>query len=337
MSLEPVLKALGIEARKRGSEWSALCPDPAHNDRNPSWLLRDDPGSERHGLHHCWSCGFSGSLVDLVMFVRRVPYRVAKAWLEGEGHAFDDAPPVATTTNLKVRHNGRNRFHVPDGVDFAPLARWVTPARAYAESRHILPEQVDRWGIGYAVDGPLAGRIVIPYVNAAGRMRGYTARTYIGDTVRYKEPGASEGADGSTMFGERYWDSVSRETVFVAEGALNALAVERALRSGDSWPCVAATAGSSLRVAHAAKLSTFSSIVVLTDPDAAGDKLADQIANECGIFPKITRVRLREGTDADSIGPEELRRAIDERKRQRDLSRLDPERGRGQGSGNRSS
>jgi CHC2 zinc finger/Toprim-like len=55
------LQALGIDAEERGDEAVALCPNPDHRDRSPSWSCNLDSGQ-----HHCFACGFGGSFVYLV-------------------------------------------------------------------------------------------------------------------------------------------------------------------------------------------------------------------------------------------------------------------------------
>lgn len=298
------LRRLGIQARKVGREWLARCPNPGHEDRNPSWRVRDEPGHEKHGYHHCHACGFSGGLVGLVADVLEIAPREARAWLGGDEDVEDRRPPPPPpAVALAVSRRG---FAMPVGVEFAPLARWPTPPRRFAERRGVTAAQVDRWGLGYAVEGRLEGRVVVPYRTPDGAPRGYTARTYGSHPKRYKEADAKERPDRAAMFGEQHWPARGeRLLVRVTEGALNALAVERA-----AGGAVAAIAGSGLREQHAAKLASFERVVVLTDPDAAGDKAAAEILAAVGRHCEVSRVRLPEGTDANDLPEEILREAL---------------------------
>jgi DNA primase len=197
-------------------------------------------------------------------------------------------------------------------VIFGNLSEWPDAPREYARARHLI-EQVDRWGIGYAEAGQLAGRIVIPYRDLYGVPHGYTARTFTDSPIRYKEPREDEHPNRAAMFGEQHWLDVDtdEETVIVCEGALNALAVERALTvPGEYYPAVAATAGSALRPAHALKLAQFSRVVVLTDPDRAGDKMAGHLQDALVRHSEVIRVRLPQKEDPDSIEREALREAL---------------------------
>lgn len=313
-NVEQVLARLGIEAKKKGRDWWARCPSPDHEDRNPSWHIRDEPGAERHGKMHCFSCKWGGTVEDLVGAVLGFQgddsdkREAARKWLAG--FAVEQKLP----TSVRVKVTGTfHKFRLPEEARFGPLHSWVTPAREFAQSRGIPEWQVDRWGLGYVVDGLLAGRLMIPYCDARGVPRGYTARTFLGKgkvLKRYKEPEPTEGADLDTMFGEQHWESPRLE-VYVTEGALNALAVERtmtyqAVGGLVVTGSVAATAGSHLRPAHATKLATFRTVVVLTDPDKAGDRIAADMGANLARHSRVVRVRLPEGKDANDLPREEL-------------------------------
>jgi DNA primase len=312
--VERVLGRLGIEAKRQGREWLARCPSKGHDDQNPSWRIRDDEGGEKDGYHRCWPCSFEGGLVELVKEVLGLKSREAKEWLAS------DAPAPIAPSYVELRSVPRG-FRLPPGVEIGPLERWPSPVRRYAASRHITPAQVERWGLGYALEGRLQGRLVLPVRDRAGIPRGYTARAFQGQARRYLEPEAWEGADQGTLFGEQHWGCCTGATagpLIVVEGALNALAVERAMAQPDSEgcrgivPCVAATRGSKLSAAAALKLSGFSTVITATDPDDAGDKLADEIAwvlARQGV--RCERARLPAGVDADEVGPALLRDLLD--------------------------
>lgn len=314
VDIPSVLLRLGIQAKRTGREWTALCPNPEHDDKRPGWRIRDQAGSEKHGMHHCWSCGFGGSVDDLVMKVLKLSWAEAHDWLGGNAVAVER--PVAATVELKQGPWDRS-FHLPEGVEFGPLASWPKTIRTYAERRGIRPWQVERWGIGFAVAGRLMGRIVFVKRNAAGEPIGFTARTLIGDERRYLEPEPWEGADPAAIYGEQFWnDRGQRDRVFLVEGAINAHAVERALLEhtcDDEWfyPSVGATSGSQLHPLVASKLASFKIIVAVTDPDKAGDKFATMISDAVARHEtEFRRVRLPEKTDAQSVSGAFLKEAL---------------------------
>lgn len=293
VDVEAVLRRLGIEAKRKGKEWVALCPNKDHDDRSPSWRIRDEPGSSRHGYHHCWPCGFKGGILALIQHVKGLEdYAAAKDWL---GDADVEAEPV-TGVEVKVKAP-RLRYQLPPGVCVEPIENWPSPARDYfIKERRLEAWQAERWGVGYAVDGRLKGRIVIVYRDALGRPIRYTARSFTGAEKRYLEPEMHEGANMNAMFGEQHWPAHGeRDLLFVLEGAINGLALEAELEGVH----FAATAGSEMRGLYSTKFSTWKRICVMTDPDKAGDKLAEEI--EVGLAreleTKVERLRLPAGFD----------------------------------------
>lgn len=310
---ERVCKRLGIEIEEvRGERAWAKCP--FHEDAKPSWMIR--VGVRRHAQFYCFSCKNppkgEGTIAHLVMHVRGCTYEQAREWLaaDADEDAIPDEDP-ALAVSIEMVGSPR-MFRLPLEMIRDPLPEWVTPARRYAERRGITPAQVSRWGIGYAVDGRLAGRIVLP-VFTRDRACSYMARDFTGDpsAPRYFYPdGRRELPDLDGVFGEHLWPAPAfRETIVITEGALNALAVERAYNFDIA---VGALGGSDLRPMHAFKISSFKRAIVLTDPDDAGDKVATKLAQALARHaPNSVRVRLPEGMDANDMRPEDLRAATE--------------------------
>lgn len=78
MDIGALLRELGIEYREmgtgKGAEALARCP--AHDDRHPSWSC-----NLRTGVHHCFSCGFSGNLAHLVHYITGQGYTESVLWV----------------------------------------------------------------------------------------------------------------------------------------------------------------------------------------------------------------------------------------------------------------
>lgn len=296
---------LGVVAKRKGKELEAPCPLPDHADRKPSWSIRDQIDHPRHGRHHCFSCGQGGGPVSLVCDVLGIPWDEAKQWIIERGLA-GDLPDLAPAVEIAVFGEAPAPFAMPRECTFRPLEKWVTPARRYALARGITPGQVERWQLGYAVDGRLAGRIVLPIFDELGRLASYTGRAYDGAEPRYKHPHRSEGPNESAVFGSHLWGD-ERARLVLNEGELNALACERV---GER--CVAALSGAARVTPDAiALLSTFDRVIVLTDPDAAGDTAAMRVIAALARWRDVVRIRLPEGTDAAKLGPTMLRKILE--------------------------
>lgn len=303
-----VLRRLRVEITEEGSAgrvW-AKCPAGTHEDANPSWSIMTT--GEKAGVHYCASCHYGGHLAGLVETVRDVGYWSAKEWLEEVEAGFGERARVTSVT-VRVGSISRHAFRVPPEVDFAPLARWPKSIRVYAEQRSIEAWQVARWRVGYAVDGRLAGRIVLVTRDRAGTPTGYAARSVSKDPTvkRYLAPRTEERPDFGVLFGEEFWpEQRARGTVVVLEGALNALAVERAIVAAGSDASLAVMSGSRAPAIVFAKLATFPRVVNLTDADHAGDAVAEELHLGLGRHVDFQRVRLRPKTDPNNISRDEL-------------------------------
>lgn len=296
-----VLVRLGIEAKRTGRELWARCP--FHEERSASWRIKDDPSHEHHAIWQCFgSCPEgrrSGSIVVLVRRLLDLDSRDdAWRWIRTEG--AETPPEPASAVQLVIRERPAE-FALPDGVVVAPVASWLSLARRYlVDVRGVTPEQADRWELGFAAQGLLAGRIVIPVRDTDGRLLSYTARTYLGSARKFREPDKAEGADKGSVFGERRWPPPGeRKLVVVSEAAFDCLAIERA-----TGHHVAGVFGSELLPGHIARLGTFDEIVIASDPDKAGTKLAAQIRAQLGRWRRVRRAILPPGQDADALARE---------------------------------
>jgi DNA primase len=304
-----LLNALGItDARHEGDRWVARCPSGNHADVKPSWDIKDDVGHEKHATHHCFSCGFGGTATDLVCDLKGITPNGAREWLVERAMG---APPIPRRTRAFSHRD--EEFVLPEEVVIAPFEEWPTQARMYVTEERgidheVFKRQVKRWGLGYATEGDLHGRIVIPVRDFEGQLVTYTARTYIDHPKRYREPKKIEGARKGAVLGEQHWPPPEhRDYVTVTEGGFNALAVERV---APTMP-VASLFGSSVDIAQVDKLATFKRVLLLTDEDMAGDRAADII--ERALKRHVARleyVELERGQDADSAGPKALRAAL---------------------------
>jgi DNA primase len=303
VDVRALLMALGLDAKREGDLWKARCPN--HSEKTPSWTIIDRPGDEKHGLHHCFGCEFNGTAVKLVSHVTGLSMPGAIDWINER--AMGRSAPISRIVVEHAPLTGRV-FEFPREVCFDPLDAWVRPAREYLLKRHITREQVERWHIGYAVDGRLAGRIVIPVFDSRGRPASYMARTFVDHPRRYMGPDeAKERPDLGAVFGEQHWPQIDlRGVIIVTEGAINGLACERVSKLP-----IAALAGSSIRLTHLMKIATFKRVLILTDPDPAGDKAADEISGALSRHATTLRVRLPVGMDADGVPPHQLKDEIE--------------------------
>jgi hypothetical protein len=296
-----LLQRLGLEFRRRGRQLVAPCPYPFHHadgspDRDPSWAMRNDPGERTNGHSLCLGCGRGGSAADLVSALLGLDDRAARAWLRSGECLRPQDLPTRVVVSIK---RCPTPFKLPDGVRFAPLGEWPTAARAYLARRRVTADQVVRWGLGYAVEGRLAMRVVVPARCAAGRVVSFVARSFLdpgdGRYKRYLEPRAEDGADKAAILGEHLWPAVKlRRVLLVAEGFFDAAALERAATESQLSVSVAALHGSPSPRQEGwdsvlGRLSTFPTLAVAVDPNDAGERLfrdlRDSLSRHCVVLP----------------------------------------------------
>lgn len=299
-----LLGRLGIEATLRSGKLHATCPSPEHDDRKPSWAAwEDDLGRFRH---RCLSCGFGGGPAGLVMVVLGCDRRQAHDFLDGTEAA---GPPPALQVRVEVREwpIGRHVVTVPEEVWLEPLEEWPTPARRYLESRGLGQREVARWGLGYAVDGHLAGRIWIPVRDYISRIQSWTARAFGGGEPKYD---SSTTAAPHLLLGEHLWPVSYGDIVVVVEGPFDAMAVEHACPNTAVAALRGSASGAALDPGHAEKLARFQEVVIATDPDKAGERAAAHVSG-IGRWTRVRRAKFEKGIDPAKLleleGPEALR------------------------------
>jgi DNA primase len=257
-------------------------------------------GGPRHARHRCLSCGFAGGPNKLVMALLGLKFDDAEAFV-----ASDEvrAPPMLAGVVVTQLGGRRPAASQPAGVVAdRPLADWPSRPRGYLEDRGVTPEQALDWGLGYAVDGKLAGRIYFPIHDQAGALRAWTARAFGDKSPKYDSLSLAGGADESVLLGEEFWPPRSSRRdlpLVVVEGPFDALAVDRLDRS------VAALRGSDLSPAHAAKLCTWGALLVATDSDKSG-RMVHEAIRGLQRHVRVSRVRIPDGHDPASLSTEVL-------------------------------
>ena len=310
--VEQVLEKLGVAHKRQGNRvWAEECPLPSHGKPNAAhrflnWMIR--PDGDRAGLFYCYSCKGKGNLPELVMLLKGLDYRAAREWLRD----FVDQEPADPYLRVRVGLD-RNPGSVllPEGVEMqgAPLEKWNSVARDYVVSRGLTDDQVRRWRIGYALFGRLDGRIFLPIYDSRGRLANYAARSFVGAEKRYLAAGTWESPDTSILFGQHRWPETGRNDVLLFEGALNGLALERAL--GESDVQLAGMSGldqgsHGIEVRTLTNLATFRRVIVATDPDGPGDRAAAAIEAALGSRMPVIRLELPRGTDAAELSADVL-------------------------------
>ena len=133
-------------------------------------------------------------------------------------------------------NNAKTTVSIPD--EFVTLTQSNMPATAayamkYLKSRGISDADILKWKIGYCFSGEFRNRIVIPSFDEDGDCNYFVARSYSGDSFKYKNPKVSKDIIFNELFIDWNKDLVLVEGVFDALVAGNAVPIlGSTLRSG---------------------------------------------------------------------------------------------------------
>lgn len=150
-----LFSSFGIQLEKRGNSHMGLCP--FHDDHDPSLSVDQD-----RGLFHCFGCGESGDIFDLVMKLKGMDFREALTYLKNE--TFPEyIPPVAQepAQESSVQTEPPEPEEMPctsAGASLDDVAEFYhkaltenESAKTYLESRGLLNwELLNRLEVGYA-------------------------------------------------------------------------------------------------------------------------------------------------------------------------------------------
>jgi len=307
------LRLVGSRAAEAGSEWvQAPCPlapwrHGAGVDRNPSFGVRVEPGDSRT---HCFSCGWSGSQMDLVFDLRGrgakgVDLRRAMEMVEDaasgveeggaelRGFPSEEPEPVEPFPEYMV-DAFEPAYHRDPGVARSGAVHPYLRARGV--SFHSARRFDARWD-------PYRRRIVFPVRDFEGRLCGLHGRAVDPDAkppyLVYRHEGR---ANPDVWLGEHWLDP--ERTLVVAESVFDLVGCAQV------WPNAASPLSATVRAAKARRLDGFRRIVTVFDGDEAGRRGRARLAQ---MLPdaSVRHVDLPDGADAGDVGVAELREILE--------------------------
>lgn len=172
--------------------------------------------------------------------------------------------------------------------------------RSYVKGRGFSIEELCKHGVGYATKEPFFGYLIIPFYYH-GQLRYYNARKVIGNGPRYNNPNKDITGLGKEFIIFNYDALEMYRSVFICEGALNALTI------GDRAIATMGKAISAYQVNELLK-SSCQRFIILLDPDAK--KYAINLALKLVAYKKVKVVFLPEGKDVNDLGRKETLRLV---------------------------
>ena len=202
----------------KGNELLFACPSCNHHKRKFSVNLGKN-------AYKCWVCDYRGRSIRRL--VRRFgSYQQLQKW-----DAISDRTDLERFADLFVeRSEIQDKPKVELPQEFVSLCAENIPATGvyalrYLEKRGLTKADILKWKIGFCFSGEYRNRIIIPSFDDDGDCSYFIARSYTGDSYKYKNPRASKDMVFNDLFINWNEDLVLVEGVFDALVAGNAVPI----------------------------------------------------------------------------------------------------------------
>ena len=261
-SVEGVLLTLGIETSPRGDELIGLCPmhleRTGQEDNNPSWSMNAETG-----VHHCFSCGYKGTLLTLVAEIKEfttqwgiIDFDSAKEWLRN---------------NIEVNFEYLARQLEEARISYVPIPAPVGMSEARLSIFDSIPPEWAMSARGLTEDGcvlygvkwsPANNSWITPIRNPQShKLMGWQEKSQTQRLFRNRPTGV---AKSKTLFG---LDAFRGGTMIVVESPLDAVRLGSLGVSGG-----VSTFGASVSSDQVQLMKQADKLIIAMDNDPAGKK-----------------------------------------------------------------
>ena len=202
----------------KGAELLFTCPACGHHKRKFSVNLDKS-------VYKCWVCDYRGRNIRRV--IRSYgSYNQLQKW-----DAISQRSDIEKFAELFMeteRTEDKSKMELPE--EFTSLCSEKAPATGtyalrYLQKRGVTKDDILKWKIGYCFSGEYRNRIIIPSFDEDGDCSYFIARSYTGDSYKYKNPRASKDIVFNDLFIDWNKDLVLVEGVFDALVAGNAVPI----------------------------------------------------------------------------------------------------------------
>ena len=210
----------------KGEELLFSCPVCNHHKNKFSVNLDKN-------AYKCWVCDYRGRNI------RRLIRRFGTHTQLASWNQLSDETDLQRFNNLFMDDGvceGKVKTQLPSeflSLTVNPMPATGARAIKYLQARGITKSDILKWKIGFCFEGEYRNRIVIPSFDDDGDCSYFIARSYTGDSYKYKNPRASKNIVFNELFIDWNSDLVLVEGVFDALVAGNAVPIlGSTLRSG---------------------------------------------------------------------------------------------------------
>ncbi len=202
----------------KGEELLFSCPSCNHHKSKFSINLDKN-------AYKCWVCDYRGRNIRRV--IRRFgTYTQLVSW-----NQLSDETDLQRIDDLFMENSvSQSKIEVQLPAEFLSLATAPLPATGvrafkYLKTRGVTEADILKWKIGFCFSGEYRNRIIIPSFAENGDCSYFIARSYTGDSYKYKNPRASKDVVFNELFIDWNTDLILVEGVFDALVAGNAVPI----------------------------------------------------------------------------------------------------------------
>jgi len=223
-------------------------------------------------MFHCFKCPSGetkGDVINLLAIAEGVNYnQEAQKLIKDFGFEIDDSIPF-----IRREEASKPAEEIPAAkADFTKLYQEARKpehkqkAAEYLAKRGINSDLMDNFHIGWN-----DGYLIIPITNSF-----YIARDTLGRSPKYKNPSREQGAKVYLFNAEALWEGDSK-TVFILEGAINALSV---IQAGGNALALNSVSNTGLLIDALKEYPTNKTLVLCLDNDEAGQRATLKLEDE---------------------------------------------------------
>lgn len=166
-------------------------------------------------VYHCWSCGISGPLLKL--FNKYATKKQKKLFL------------LLCPEEIGEKQVKKNKLKLPEGYtkfsDSNPRYPPHREALNYLNGRGITTDIIEKYQIGYTMQGDYSGRIIVPSYDLKGELNYFIGRSWGGNKkFKYKNPTAEKD---KIIFNEHLIDW--EKDIYIVEGVFDAFFLENSI------------------------------------------------------------------------------------------------------------
>lgn len=265
---------LHLEGEPQGDEYKIMCPNPLHNERNPSCSVNLDTG-----YWSCFSCGVGGDLGELVRTCKDVSLFEAQQLLKPSTN--EGLLQVIKRRLEYVQEHARPKKIVkaqrlPGPYDDGPMR--------YLNRRGLTDATIKKWGVRYVRKETLEGKkgpftiehsIAMPIRDRRGHLLSWCYRATDRSPRWQPRYVYTPGTELSELwYGMQLYQQ--EDVLCVLEGGIDSMWVDQC--GFPSWGML----GSKMGVQKILRLTDHKKVVLLADNDDAGYEWVKRVTDMVG-------------------------------------------------------